>query len=343
MCPEWHKKTSEVRMKVSLKNLILPSIPLASLLILGFIGLWFSAYFGERFAAPSTFTTAFAHNIESYILPNTLLANILSIGFTLLNGFLLTQINNRFTIIRTRTFLPLFTFMLLMASWNETHIANSSHLTLTLIIFALFFFFSMLRNRNATEEAFMGSFLISVSSLFINPFIFLIPICWIGFIVFQSFSLRTFLASIFGTLAPWILFLAGKYLFIGSFDLSHIFSITPNLIFNFSTLSLPVLIYSGVFLFFIVVSIVGVFSLSNGDAIHTRNKLNFMIMLLVFLILLALIFRNQFALFLPLIALIFSLLFSHPFTLKHNNFYGILFIIFCVLNLAYIISKYFII
>ena len=327
-------------MKVSLKNIIVPSIPLASLLIVGFIGLWFSAYFGERFVAPSSHTTALAQDIESYILPNSLLTNIVSITFTLLNAFLLTQINNRFTIIRTRTFLPVFTFMLLMASWNETHIANSSHLTLTLIIFALFFFFSMSRDRNASEPAFMGSFLISVSSLFINPYIFLIPVCWIGFIIFQSFSLRTFLASIFGTLAPWILFLSARYIFLGSFDLQHIFSVTPTFTFNISTISLPVLIYSGAFLFFIIVSILGVFSLSNGDAIHTRNKLNFMTLLLIYLTLLALIFRTQFTLFLPFIALIFSLLFSHPFTLKHNNFYGILFIIFCVLNLAYIISKY---
>jgi len=204
----------------------------------------------------------------------------------------------------------------------------------------LFFFFSMSRDRNATEPAFMGSFLISVSSLLINAYIFLIPVCWIGFIIFQSFSLRTFLASIFGTLAPWILFLSARYIFLGSFDLPHVFSVIPSLTFNISTISLPILIYSGALLFFIVVSILGVFSLSNGDAIHTRNKLNFMILLLICLILLALIFRTQFTLFLPFIALIFSLLFSHPFTLKHNNFYGILFIIFCALNLAYIISKY---
>ena len=327
-------------MKVSLKKIIVPSIPLAVLLVLGCIGIWFSAYFGARFATPVSQGTQIAQHIESFINPNSLLSNIISIGFTLFNAFLLSQINNRFTIIRTRTFLPIFTFLLLMSCWNDTHTANGSHFVLTLSCFALFYFFSMSRNRNSSEQAFMGSFLVSLGSIFINPLILLIPICWIGFMIFQSFSLRTFLASIFGALAPWILFISWKLLFFQHVDFVSIITLKPNFTFDFSMVSLPILIYSAVFLFFTAVSIIGLISQSNGDAIETRNKLYFLILLLITLIIITLLFRNQFTVFLPLIALVFSLIFSHPFTLHHSNLYGILFTIFCVVNIAYVISKY---
>jgi len=327
-------------MKVSLKNLIVPSIPLGVLLVIGFIILWLTAYFGARFETSPVQSPTFANNIESFIYPNSFLSNMLSIAFTLLNAFLLGQINNRFTIIRTRTFLPIFTFMLLMSSWNETHQANSSHLVLTIITLSLFYFFSMARDRNASEQAFVGSFLVSVSSLFVNPVILLIPICWIGFVIFQSFSLRTFLASIFGTLAPWILFISGKYLFQSGINFHQIINLTPNFEFNISAFSFPVLIYIASLIIILIISLIGMFSLSNSDAINTRNKLNFLVLLLLSLLVLSFIFRNQFALFLPLIALIFSLIFSHPFTLKHSNFYGIIFIVFCFVNIAYVVSKY---
>ena len=330
----------KAHIKVSIKQFIIPSIPLAVLLVLSCVGLWFSAYFGTRYTSPVALSTNIFNGIDTLITPNSLLSNLIGVSFTLLNAFLLAQINNRFTIIRTRTFLPLFVFLLLMSSWNETHIVSGSHLALTLMLLAFFYILSMSRDKRSSEQAFMGSLLISVSSLIINSYIFIIPVCWIGFMIFQSFSLRTFLASTFGTLAPWVLFVSAKYLFLNELDFQHILNIKPTIEFNISSVSLPVLVYSAAFIFISIVSIIGLYSLSNGDAIHTRNKLNFLVLLYISLLILAFIFRNQFILFLPLIAVVFSLLFAHPFTLKQNNFYGIIFIIFCVINIAYVISKY---
>ena len=227
-----------------------------------------------------------------------------------------------------------------MSSMSETHLSNGSNLALTIVILSLFYLFRMARDRNASEQAFMGSFLISLSSIIINPLIFIIPVCWIGFIMFQSFSLRTFLASIFGTLAPWIIFVAGEAMLLGKIDVGNIFILKPVLEFNPATIPLQSAIYFGTLLAIFIICTVGMFSLSNNDAIHTRNKLNFMLLLIISLIMLAVIFRGQFSSFLPMIVMVFSLLVSHPLTLKQNNFYGIIFIIFGVINIAYIISKF---
>jgi hypothetical protein len=327
-------------MRVSLKNIIAPSIPLAGLLVIACCGLWLSAFFGSRLALFPSQSSALIKGVQTIFIPNTLLSNLLSLTFTILNAFLLAQINNRFTIIRTRTFLPIVTFLILISTWNETHIVNGSHFALTLFILALFYFFSMSRNRNASEQAFMGSFLISASSILINPLIFLIPVCWIGFMMFQSFSLRTFLASVFGTLAPWILYLSVRYLLNPDFDFLQAFVVVPSIDLSFSAFALQDLIYSALTTIIMIICITGMYSLTHSDAIDTRNKLNFLVLLLISVSVLSFLYMNQFVSFLPIIALVYSLLISHPLTLKQNNFYGIIFLIFCFINIAYIISKY---
>ena len=327
-------------MHISLKNLIVPSIPMAVLLVLTCCGLWLSSFFGGRLITLADQPSSLVQTLQTFLHPNTLQSNLVGLGFTLINALLLAQINNRFTIIRTRTFLPIFIFLLLMSVWNGTHISNGSHITLTLFIFALFSFFNMSRNKNSSGEAFMGCFFISVSSLLINALIFIIPICLIGFIMFQSFSLRTFLAAIFGTLIPWILYLSGRYLFDPYFDFTQAFVFALNLDFNFAIFSIPDLIYAALLVVMMIISLVGLRSLSHSDAIHTRNKLNFLIFLLVSFSVLTVLFKNQYVSFLPIIALIYSLLMSHPLTLKQNSFYCIFFLIFCFINIAFIVSKY---
>ena len=329
-------------MRVSLKNLIIPSIPLAVFLVGSCFVIWMSSFVGERNTTFSTQNTSIAESLQFVFLPNTLLSNIVCFTLTLLNAFLVAQINNRFTIIRTRTFLPILIFLLLLGTWNQTHAMIGSHLVLTLFILALYYFFNMSRDRKASEEAFMGSFLISLSSLLINPMIFIIPLCWIGFVMFQSFSLRTFLASLFGMIAPWILYLSVAFMLQPDFNIYHLFNLNFNSELNTSNFSLPEIIYAISISLIMIISIVEMYSITNSDAINTRNKLDFLLFLLVSLVILSFIFRNQFISFLPIIALVYSLLISHPMTLKQNNFNGILFLIFCMINIAFIISKYFI-
>jgi len=89
-----------------------------------------------------------------------------------------------------------------------------------------------------------------------------------------------------------------------------------------------------------IICLVGMFSSYSRDAIQTRSKLSFLVLILFVVSILAIIFEQQSTSFLPFIALACAFLAAHPFTLKQNNFYGILFLIFIALNLIFIISKY---
>jgi len=328
-------------MRVSLKKFITPSIPLAVVLVIGCCGIWMLSFEGGHSAASNFQHNSVLEILQSVFSPKSLLLKLAGLLFTLLNVFLIAQINNRFTIIRTRTFLPIFIFLLLMGTWNQTHFMIGSQLSLTLFLIALFYFFNMTRDGKASEEAFMGTLLISLSSLIINQLIFLIPVCWIGFMIFQSFSLRTFLASVFGTLVPWIFYVGITYLVHDNINFASIFVLDFNLTLPISYFNLSEVIYAASITIIMIISLVGLFSISGSDAIHTRNKLNFLVFLQIALLVLSLIFRNQLFSFLPYFALVYSFLISYTLTLKLTNFYGVVFIIFCTLNLAFMVSKYF--
>lgn len=328
-------------MRVSLKNVIVPGIPFAVLMVAFCFVIWTFMFFAPIPSTLPIYYSTVAEKIQSFFSQNLVFTNLICIALTLLNAFLLAQINNRFTIIRTRTFLPLFIFLLLVCTWNETHMIVSAHAALTLFLLALFNFFSMSKDRNASEPAFLGSFFIGLASLLINPYLFLIPVCWLGFIIFQSFSLRTFLASLLGAIVPWIFFITIHYSLNNNVDFLQLFIVSFNFDFNYLEFSLPKIIYVSALTLIMIIGIVGLYSMSNGDAIHTRNKLNFLLLVLISTVILELFNRNQLSLFLPLLAMIYAMLISHSFTLKQNNFFGIIFYIFFSLNIAFVISKYF--
>ncbi|MEI8085821.1 MAG: hypothetical protein WCG93_06360 [Paludibacter sp.] len=329
-------------MKVSLKNIIVPSIPLAVLSVGFCFVLWMSAFVGERITSVATQNSFLVQVMQSLFSPNSLVSYLLSFSFNLLNAYLLAQLNNKFTFIRARTFLPILIFLLLMGTWNDTHIVNGSHISLTLFILSLFYFFGMYRNEKGAEQSYMGSFLLSTASLLINPLLFIIPVFWIGFIMFQSFSLRTLLASLFGTITPWLLYLAAYYIFESHFDIKTLLSTNIIVGFDISSFSIYKIIYVAILVIIMIINLVGMYSNAHGDAIHTRIKLNFLVLLLVAIVAISLIFSIQIASFLPIIALVYSILVSHSFTLKQSNFYGYVFLIFFAANILYVISKYFV-
>jgi hypothetical protein len=331
-------------MKFTLKNIIVPSIPLAVFLVGTCGAFWISNFFLSYNIITPNESNLIVLNMQYVIQPNTLLSNILSGIITLFNAFLIAQFNNKYTIIRTRTFLPIFIFLLLMSSWNDIHLLNGSHFALTLFILALFFFFDMYRDPNASEQAFMGSFLISAASLIVHPLVFVIPVCWMGFIMLKSLSLRTFLGSVFGALTPWILYISGIYILNPKFDISkfdNIFNLSINIDYSLSSYSLPTIIYIVAMVIFMIIGLLGLSSSTHSDAVHTRTKINFIMLLFFAITIIGFLFKDEFASTLPLIALFYSILISHPFTLIQNKFYSNLFFIFCLLNIAYFISYYY--
>jgi len=327
-------------MKLSLKPVITPVIPLTVLLIAVSLLAWLLELLYFPFFDDAAFSISWDKNLLDTLEAMPFVSNVVSLLLTLFNAFLIAQLNNKYTIIRNRTFLPVFIFLLFISVWTETHVAVAAHFGLTMLILALYVFFDMYRDRKASEQAFLGSLLISIASLFIQPYLLLIPVCWMGFIRMYSFSLRTFLASVFGALVPWIFYFSiGYYLHP---DMQWVSDLTQGFYWNLNILQRPVyeIIYMGVLFLIMMIGLVGLYANLHTDSVQTRAKLNFLMFLLLFSFIFANVFDGQYVLFLPFVAFTYTLLISHPFTLRLNNFHTIVFLVFIVVNFAYVITDF---
>jgi len=326
-------------MNLSLKNIIAPKIHIALLLLGSCVPLWFLADIGNQNPAIPQNYLNFFQLLHIDIPTSSLFYSLITLVFMLINGFVIAQLNSKYSIIRTRTFLPLFVFVALVSSWSSSHYLNQSHVALTLTVTALYFFFNMHRNENGVEQAYMGSFMIGIASVLINSLIFLLPICWIGFVLFQCFSPRTFFSSVFGMITPWILYLS--YFHLTNPEVEIIQSLNPDFYFSFTFHELPLhsIVYIISISIVLIIGILGMFASMQSDAIHTRTKLNFLVWILVSITILALIFSNQAISLLPIIALTYSIILSHPLSLKVNSSNAMVFIAFCIINIIHIIFK----
>lgn len=327
------------KINFDLRKFIVPTIPQAVFFILVVFVVWFTDLFMQFKAfvtlneeAVSSWNYRFFDSIPVF-------SSLLSLVLTAINAFFISQLNNRYSIIRTRTFLPVLFFIVLVASWHNTHTLVLSHLVLMLYLVALYVFFGIYRNRNAAEKAYTSSMLVAAASLIYYPIILFVIVFWIGLAIFYSFSVRTFLASVLGVLTPLVLFAAIK-VYIEP-DLNWLFLIGQSFELGMQIASRPLneLIYLGLLILVVIFGLVGVFKSMNQDSMQTRALINFNMIILLFSFACSLVFIHMFFVFLPIVAMSYSIILSHAITTRKTDFYKIVFIIFIVLNLVYVVSN----
>jgi hypothetical protein len=329
-------------MRLTLRNLIVPSIPSAVLLIAGSLLIWILAYLYSSYiliSTPFIDITLFGNEYELDIRA----AHLISILLTLFNALLISQLNNKYSIIRIRSFLPPFIYIFLISCWVNTHTNIFAHLSLTFYLFSLFMTYGMYKNRKSAEQAFLGSLFLGLASFLVKPIAMFLPLMWLGFIFLKSISFRTFLASIIGFITPWIIYFAVRIYFDPNFLWFNF--IMQGFNFGFPLLSRPIseLIYISSLVIIITIILFGVYTKLYNENIDSRPKLNFMLLLLLFSFVNSLVFDNQYIIFMPFVSLSYSILISHSFTLQTSKFIFWLFIIFMVLSILFVISNFIII
>ena len=100
--------------KLSLKNIIAPPIPMAVLMVFGILLVWIAGFGYETKTSQVQFSSPMAVTLQQFVLSNHFLANLISLVIVFFNAFLIAQLNNKFTIIRTRSFLPVLVFLMLI-------------------------------------------------------------------------------------------------------------------------------------------------------------------------------------------------------------------------------------
>ena len=130
----------------TLQKIINPGFPLIGLLIVLYLGSWVLNYIYIRDfqAYPAVSIRVFQPNFF------WLISGILLI--TALNILLITQINNKFSIIRIKTFLPAFIYALLITAWKESHFLIYTHLALTAFLISLMLFWGKIGRASWRER-----------------------------------------------------------------------------------------------------------------------------------------------------------------------------------------------
>jgi len=318
-------------MRIELKNIIKPSFAQITLYVFLGLVIWAVSYIGSFYTKGITPDELLVRLFDTELLWK----NAVSIGLTFVNAGLLFLLINRFSFVNTRTFLPTFVFALLIIAWQPSHETFKSHIALFLFICALFCFFNM-AEKEASEKTFLGSLLIACAGLFLNNLLLIIPVCWLGFVVLRCFSFRVFLASLLGVIAPLLIYSAVIYVVSPTFDFQTLFNFDFSLNFGIKELQLPTQLYIGLLFVVFIISILGTYADFYTQNNSIRRNINFILILLVSFIIILNFEKTLF----PFIALCFSIFVAQLFSVKKNNFYPILFLIFIFINLAFVVYNF---
>ena len=320
-------------MKINLQPIISPSLPMTTLIYLGFFLVWITFYWFYDF--PFEMQGPAGSLGESLLPSKSLVANLITFGLIILNSLILAQMNNRFAIVRTRTFMPTFIYLLLAVCWLPTYGNYVAALSSLFVLVAIYFSLGMYKDKKSDEQAFLSFFSLALGTFLVPEFLVLVVVFWIGFSLLNSMSGRVFFASVFGFITPWILLFSALYFFYGHTEsLSQVqtFVLKYN-VFNYK--NIPAFVYAAVMLAILIVSLWQITTNDRQDSIQTRNILNFF-KIFIFGLLFLFVFRYAgFTSYLPLIAILYALLTAYIFTLLRNFFNSVVFPVLCVVNLMF--------
>lgn len=315
----------------SIQYLVKPKLPIIIIMVLVFLGAW---GFNIHFSQAEEITFSISPNFQLFEA-NHLIITFLVMTSIIINSLLILKLNKRYAIIRTRTFLPILFYSLFILTWKSGHQLVYPHLSLSLFLFALLLLFDTYKNRKAVIPIFWASLFIAIISI-INPiFLFLMILLWLGMIMLQSFSLRTFLASLIALVIPWIFYIAYQLYTstkIVVFD-KLITILDVELITDW--LNLPEKIYLLIISVLYIIALIGFYSNLLKDSIRTRQNINYLVLSLMLLLIFTFVFPFSLPVFIPFIAFFMAYLFAHLFTLNQSLFYTILFYIVILVNMAY--------
>ena len=209
---------------------------------------------------------------------NALLGTVLSFIVMLTIAFYLANFNTRLFFITERTLLPASLYILLSGFLISTQTFNPIFPASLTLIIALDRVMASYRKTGIAYNYFDASLILSLGSLFYFNIIWFYPVIIIGILLIRTFSLREFILSLFGLVAPYVIVFAIYY--VSGKDLA-LFSgtITDNIIkaapgYYWSPILITVLL-TGVLLF--TISLSHLISIFATKKIKTRKTFSLLV------------------------------------------------------------------
>ena len=129
------------------------------------------------------------------------------LGILALTGYVMIEANTAFTLIRTRTSLPVCVYGLLVSSMCFLHPFQWSDLFPPAFLLAVTQLFRSYESPRPATPVYNAFLIIGTCSLFFPPAVWFIPLFTVSLVPFRSFSLKSVCACLLGLATPyWFLF-----------------------------------------------------------------------------------------------------------------------------------------
>ena len=275
------------------------------------IGLFFGAEIPTTVVPNSSF-------LGKFLLPffeDSLISFLASTVSIFIISWLLSHLNNRFTLLRSRSNLP-FILPLFLFSLHPVFLQFSvDYISIFFIILAFFPLLDSYQKYDTQLFAFKSSILIAFASLFQIYAIFLFPLFWRGEFSMRGFHFRSLAASFLGVILVYWCTFCGFFFFDYLEGFWQPFIDLSNISFN-ETLDLlhSEWVSIAITFFIFITYIVFLLQANIRDKVLTQIVLRFIVFLLIILFLLQLVYWQKtifmFLLGLSLFAFLIAYLYS---------------------------------
>ena len=250
------------------------------------------------------------------------------LAITAIIGYLMIEINTAFTLIRTRTTMPVCIFWMLATSLFFLHPFEWKNLVPLAFLLSVYQLFRSYESSSPAIPIYHAFFFISLGSLVFPPFIYFSPILWGSMIPFRSLSGKSLLASLLGIITPyWFLF---GYCFY--FDQIPLFlaPLQEMILFypiDYGYLTISEIASWGTITLLLIISGFHYWQMSYMDKTRTRIYHSFLVIVGLYVTLWSILQPNYMRELMVIELICASFLSGHLFTLTRNRFSGILFIV----------------
>lgn len=248
-----------------------------------------------------------------------------------LTGYLMIEANTTFSLIRTRTSLPVCIYWCLFSALGFLHPFQWSCCAVPAFMAAAFSLFYSYESARAVFPVFHAFLFLSLGSLAFPQLLYYVPLFLFGAFVFRALSVKSVFAALFGLLVPY-LFLFGHAFWHDEMPLFYapfqeLVSSRPVV---WSEVSVVEWVSWIVVMVLQMVCSVHYFQVSYQDKSRTRIFLFFWLYLSLFTLLFLLLQPCHLMVLLPIQLIGTSFLAGHLFTLTRNRFASVFFIVMLV-------------
>ncbi len=264
-------------------------------------------------------------------LPQGIFLPLAGFALHVLASILLINLNNVFTIIRIRTSLQSFFYLLLAAALPSLYGVIPGLLAGLCFLTAIYLLFGSYRQEKSSGALFNSFAFAGIASLFVPQSLLLIPLLWIGASSFQSLNLKSLFASLLGFALPWWMLLSYAVLtettqefFSQLFDETVLFR---PLGYGFDPwMVLPL----GLLFLLFAASTLHCFLSEYEDKIRTRSYLHFLMLFGIYLFVGICLQPYLLTAFSSLLLMVVSLLAAHLFALTSSRWSNFFFVIILI-------------